>query len=35
MTKKKINGILKTPKETGTWYKSLIEGKNRAEYYRH
>lgn len=35
MTKKKINGTPKTPKETGTWYKSLIEGKNRAEYYRH
>ena len=31
---KKTNGV-RTPKETGTWYKSLIEGKSKAEYYRH
>lgn len=33
--RKTTNGVPKTPKETGTWYKSLIEGKNKAEYYRH
>ena len=32
---KKTNRSRKTPKETGTWYKSLIEGKTKAEYYRH
>ena len=32
---KRTNGGKRTPKETGTWYKSLIEGKNKAEYYRH
>ena len=32
---KKTNGGRKTPKETGTWYRSLIEGKAKAEYYRH
>ena len=35
MREKKINGTKKRPKETGTWYKSLIEGKAKAEYYRH
>lgn len=34
MTKKRTI-TRKTPKETGTWYKSLIEGKAKAEYYRH
>lgn len=34
MTKKRTTGA-KSPKETGTWYKSLIEGKSKAEYYRH
>lgn len=33
-TKKRVKSNEK-PKETGTWYKSLIEGKNKAEYYRH
>ena len=35
MKNKKENGTQKKPKETGTWYKSLIEGKVKAEYYRH
>ena len=33
MTERKKSG--KKSKETGTWYKSLIQGKNKAEYYRH
>lgn len=34
MKKKKTAGN-RRPRETGTWYKSLIEGKAKAEYYRH
>ena len=33
-TKKKHKAPNK-PTNTGTWYKSLIEGKSKAEYYRH
>ena len=35
MTERKTSGVRKQTKETGTWYKSLIEGKAKAEYYRH
>ena len=35
MKTKKQNILKKKPRETGTWYRSLIEGQNKAEYYRH
>lgn len=35
MTKKIKSGGRKRVKETGTWYKKLIEGKAKADYYRH
>ena len=34
MKKKKISGVHR-PVETGVWYKSIIEGQSKAEYYRH
>lgn len=34
MTKKKTKDT-KIPKETGTWYRSLIEGHAKSEFYRH
>ena len=35
MTKKTKSGVQKRVKETGTWYRKLIEGKSKADYYRH
>ena len=35
MRGKRKRGTPSKPANTGTWYKSLIEGKSKAEYYRH
>ena len=35
MKGKRKPGAPNKPTNTGTWYKSLIEGKSKAEYYRH
>ena len=38
MTKKKTRGnkgTPRTPKETGTWYRNLLEGHAKAEFYKH
>ena len=34
MRDKKNTGEIKKPKETGTWYRSLIEGKTKTEFYK-
>ena len=35
MTKKKTSGNPKKPRETGTWYRTLLEGHAKSEFYKH